>query len=155
MSPLHRRLRPREEEVTSKVIDGEAIIINLANGMYYSMDKVGGMIWEMVQGSHTLDEIVATIVARYDVLRGEAQADVERLTAELLQENLVAVSDHDLPLRENHELLQERKLPYEVPKLNRYSDLGDLLALDPPTPGLQEIVWKEPDDESPRPNERV
>jgi len=36
-------LRPNEEEVASKVMDGEAILINLSNGIYYSMDKVGGV----------------------------------------------------------------------------------------------------------------
>ena len=43
MLNLHHCFRPREEEIASKVIDGEAIIINLANGVYYSMDKVGAM----------------------------------------------------------------------------------------------------------------
>ncbi len=50
MLTLNDRLRPREEEVASKVIDGEAIIINLANGVYYSMDKVGALVWECTPG---------------------------------------------------------------------------------------------------------
>lgn len=31
---------------------------------------------------------------------------------------------------------QQEKVPYEIPKINIYRDLGDLLALDPPVPGL-------------------
>jgi hypothetical protein len=144
------RLRPNEQEVAAKVIDGEAIIINLANGIYYSMDKVGGLLWEMLAAGHKLEEVVATVTARYDVSPEQAQADVERLATELLQENLLLeANDAEAPRKITAQEGQQ-KLPYETPLLNTYRDMGDLLALDPPTPGLQEIAWKDPDDESSR-----
>ena len=34
-------LKPNSDGVASKIVDGEAILINLSNGMYYSMDAVG------------------------------------------------------------------------------------------------------------------
>jgi hypothetical protein len=43
---------------------------------------------------------------------------------------------------------QKDKLPYELPKLNIYRDMGDLLALDPPVPGLGDTPWKEPEESS-------
>ena len=58
MLRFDNRLQPRDEEVAAKVIEGEAILINLANGVYYSMEKVGGLIWEMIEGRHTLREMV-------------------------------------------------------------------------------------------------
>ena len=145
MLTLQHRLRDGEE-VAAKVIDGEAIIINLANGIYYSMDKVGGLIWEMLAGKYSLEEVIAAILARYDVSREQAQADVERLATELLQENLLLVStDGALPQQVSEQAFSQ-KLPYETPLLNIYRDMGDLLALDPPLPGFQEIAWKEPED---------
>ena len=84
MLTLHTRLRPNEEEVAAKVMDGEAIMINLSNGVYYSMDEVGRLIWEMIEGRYSLQEMVAEIMARYDVSPSRAQADVERLAAELV-----------------------------------------------------------------------
>jgi hypothetical protein len=142
MLTLQARFRPNEKEVAAKVLDGEAIIINLSNGIYYSMDKVGGFLWAMVAEGHSLEEILAAIVARYDVSLEQARADIERLAAELLQENVVLASDHAPPPREHPEPRQ--KVAYEWPQLNIYRDLGDLLALDPPMPGLEEIPWKEP-----------
>ena len=67
MLNLHDCFRPREEEVASKVIDGEAIIINLANGVYYSMDKVGALVWERVQAGYTLDDVIRAVTGAYDV----------------------------------------------------------------------------------------
>lgn len=142
MLSLQARFRPNEKEVAAKVLDGEAIIINLSNGIYYSMDKVGGVLWAMIAEGHSLEEILAAIVARYDVSPEQARADLERLAAELLQENVVLASDHAPPPREHPEPRQ--KLAYESPQLNIYRDMGDLLALDPPMPGLEEIPWKEP-----------
>jgi len=135
------------EEVAAKVIDGEAIIINLTNGIYYSLDKAGGIIWEMLEAGHCLAEVVEATTSRYDVSREQAQADVDRLATELLQENLLKVADDRTPPQKP--LVQEgqHKLPYETPTLNIYRDMGDLLALDPPTPGFQEIAWKEPKEE--------
>lgn len=149
MQALHHRLRPRGEEVTAKVIDGEAIIINLANGIYYSMDKVGGLIWDLVQGGYSLEEIIVAVTERYDVSREQVQADVQELVEELLRENLVSVSENGASV-EKRQLEQQEKCPYEVPKLNIYRDMGDLLALDPPTPGLGDTPWKDPEDESPK-----
>ena len=65
MLSLKDRLQPQGNQVAAKVMDGEAIIINLANGIYYSMDKVGGLIWEMIEAKHSLDEMITTIVVRY------------------------------------------------------------------------------------------
>jgi len=148
MLTLQSRLRLNENEVAAKVIDGEAIIINLANGIYYSMDKVGGEIWEMLAEGRSLEEVGAAVIARYNVTHEQAQADVERLATELLQENLLMAANdgglaQSLSVQES-----QQKLPYEAPSLNIYRDMGDLLALDPPTPGLQDIAWKDPDDES-------
>ena len=61
MLNLHDCFRPREEEVASKVIDGEAIIINLANGVYYSMDKVGALVWDLLQTGYSLDEVIVPL----------------------------------------------------------------------------------------------
>jgi hypothetical protein len=138
------RLSPNEAEVAAKVLDGEAIMINLSNGMYYSMDKAGGLIWEMIAAGHTLAEIADAILSRYDVSPEQAEADVQRLAGELIQENLVTVSDKPPSPAERQERGAGHRLPYEPPKLNIYRDMGDLLALDPPMPGLEEIPWKEP-----------
>jgi len=147
MIKIHNRLCPDKEEVAAKIMDGEAIIINLSTGVYYSMDNVGAVIWEMIEGGFNLEECVAAILERYDVSCKEALADVKRLVEELVEEKLVYVSDQEAPPQNKRRLTQQQKLPYESPKLNIYRDMGDLLALDPPTPGLKEIPWKESDDE--------
>ena len=139
------RLCPNVNEVAAKVMDGEAIMINIANGMYYSMDKVGGMIWGLIEGRHSAEEIVAEITAQYQVAPEQAQSDVDRLVAELLQENLILVSGDEAPIPKTLREESAQKHVYEPPNLNAYRDMAALLALDPPMPGVLESPWKEPE----------
>jgi Coenzyme PQQ synthesis protein D (PqqD) len=145
MVDRHARLRVAKD-VAAKVIDGEAVVLNLVNGMYYSTDGVGAAVWTLLDRAPTSDEIVDALVARYDVPDAEARADVERLVGELLRENLVVVGApaSDAPPRaEEHRV---PTAPYQSPVLNSYRDMGDLLALDPPMPDLEDLTWKESDE---------
>jgi hypothetical protein len=148
MLNLHHCFRPREEEVASKVIDGEAIIINLANGVYYSMDKVGALVWDRLQAGHTLDDVITAVTGSYDVPREQAESNVRDLVQELVQENLVVATENGAAAPLERAMEQQEKAPYDIPKLNIYRDMGDLLALDPPVPGLGDTPWKEPEESS-------
>jgi len=148
MVTLSDRLHPNNEDVGAQVIDGEAIIINLSNGMYYSLDNVGGKVWEMIEDGSSLAEMTEVITSLYKVPGEQVNADVERLVEELVKENLVTVSEEGPTRNEKPELEPQHIRPYDTPTLKIYRDMADLLALDPPTPGLQEIAWKEPESET-------
>jgi hypothetical protein len=142
MVSLESRLRCKGEDVVAKVMDGEAVIINLATGTYYSMADVGAAIWSMIESGRRLDEIVAALAQRYDMELSTIQADVLRLADELLREQLVVITEEaegDAAI-EPHDT---QKLPYSPPQLCLYRDMEDLLALDPPTPALADLPWKE------------
>jgi len=148
MLSLTQHVKPNSEEVAAKVMDGEAILINLSNGIYYSMDKVGAVVWELVEKNYSPEKMVAFIISRYEVETKQARGDVERLLKELVDEKLIleanGVTDGD---REQPEQ-SDAKERYEQPQLNIYRDMGDLLALDPPTPGLEATPWKAPGEEN-------
>ena len=146
MIPLNQALTPNPNGVAAEVIDGEAIIINLATGVYYSMDGVGGSIWQLIEGRCRLDQIVGAIEARYDAPREQVEADVRRVAEELFREELAAVSGSEPGSPAGQEFPLGEKGEYETPELKTYRDMGDLLALDPHLPGMREIPWKAPGD---------
>ena len=55
-----------EARIVSEIIDGEAIIVNLANGYYYSLDPPAAEIWAWLQAGWSIAEIVSVIQERYD-----------------------------------------------------------------------------------------
>jgi hypothetical protein len=138
--------RVREEEVAAKVIDGEAIIINLATGMYYSLTGTGGEAWALLESGRTLSEIAEHLSRRYGVPLGQAREDVERLAGDLIAEKLVEVRAAPGPVGATGAATSAEGTagPYAAPVLEAYRDMADLLALDPPMPGLQATGWQAP-----------
>lgn len=143
MISLTSRFAINTSEVAAKVLDGEAILINLSTGTYYSIDKAGCKIWEMIEKGCNQKEITEAITALYDVPTEKAKTDVASLISELITENLIVVTGQS-PSVANYQLPpSEQKLPYDQPKLNIYRDMTDLLALDPPMPKLDNAPWRD------------
>ena len=142
MVGLDDRLMPNALEVAAKVMDGEAILINLSNGMYYSMDGVGGLVWSLVEQGRSIGEIAAAVAEHYEVGEGEVRKDVARLAEELLVERLVLLDANAAASTQPVAAAGGQRMAYTPPVLNAYRDMGDLLALDPPMPGLEDIPWK-------------
>lgn len=136
------RVRPHADEVAAKVMDGEAILINLADGMYYSMDLAGGYVWTLIEKEASLDDIAASVSAHYDVDTAVARQDIERLVTQLLAAGLVVEASVADAAPVTPPAPVERRQAYQPPALNAYDDMAELLALDPPHPGMANTLSK-------------
>lgn len=130
------------QKIAAKVMDGEALIINLENGIYYSMNKVGGLIWTMIEQARSLDFIAGAVAASHDVPAAQARSDIDALAAQLVAEDLAVACDERKAGAADPET-PAKKQPYEAPVLNIYRDMEELFAIDPPMPGLQEMPQEE------------
>jgi hypothetical protein len=138
-----RFLKTNPDEVAAKVVQGEAIIINLATGVYYSMDAVGAAAWSLLEATGDVERTVESLVAAYDVDAARCRAEVERLVDELLAERLLLPGSSAVPGAVVPPAPGARQ-DWRPPALNVYRDMSDLMALDPPVPGLAPIPWNDP-----------
>jgi len=153
------------DRAAGDVIDGEAIIINLTTGAYYSLQGIGGEIWSMIAARRSTASMLDEIVAGYDVAEDDARNDLHAVLDELLAEELIVASRGDVPghpdrsegspssvvagdpspsprLRMTTGSTTGRaKQPYRKPQLEVFRDMEELLALDPPAPGMSRIGW--------------
>lgn len=83
----------KSDEVIVRVIDGETVLLDLNSGIYYSLDDVGGRIWELIDGEKPLSSIVAKIADEYDVAPEQALEDAVELMADLAGEGLTRTKD--------------------------------------------------------------
>ena len=79
----------RREGVAAQVVNGEAVLLNLESGEYFSLNPVGSRIWELCDGTRSAAEIVSVICDEYDVAEDVVTADTRELLDELEQEKLV------------------------------------------------------------------
>lgn len=132
-------LSANQQDIAAKIVDGEAILINLMSGLYYSMDKAGAFVWSLLAAGTTVDRMAEAVATRYGISQELARADLRPLVAELLAEGLVqpaegaaadaATAAPDLPSAE----------AYEAPRLQKYDDMAEMFALDPPLPELPAV----------------
>ncbi len=72
-------------------LEGEAVILNLADSVYYGLDGVGARIWELLREPRTAAELRDAVTAEYDVDADTAWNDLSGLLAELAERGLVKV----------------------------------------------------------------
>ena len=72
-----------------KMVHGEAVLLNPANGEYFGLNEVGSAIWQQMDGQKSLAEICKLLLAEYDVAPAVLEADMLELIGELLQKGLV------------------------------------------------------------------
>ena len=70
---------------------GEAVILNFKNGMYYGLDTIGALVWEMIQKSKSLKEIREHILELYDVNEEQFENDLKLLLKDLTENGLIEV----------------------------------------------------------------
>ncbi len=119
-----------------ETIDEEVVIINLDKGHYYSLDGSGAWIWKaLITGMPP-----GTIADTFDGDRDAIGATVGELVAELESEGLIVAADAEAAVGE----LEAPQAPFEPVKLQRYSDMEELLLLDP-IHEVDEQGWPHPD----------
>jgi hypothetical protein len=129
-------------EVAASLMDGEAVLINLSTGVYYSTDNVGAMIWQLADLGFSVEEIVDSVARRYGTPADRVRNDTRAFLQEMVDERII-LPGAGAEVRGVYQSEDGDGPPaYETPVLHVYRDMGDLLALDAPMPNMEEIPWK-------------
>lgn len=137
--------RTNSPTIISAVIDDEAVIMNLESGAYYSLRDCGSVIWQLVERGLTVSQVVDYMGRRYE---GEANSEeigraVQRLIAELVSEALIVARDEGESAPELPQAVGAAQEPFQEPQLEKFTDMADLLLLDP-IHEVDEMGWPRP-----------
>lgn len=125
-----RTLRVNRPEVIDENFQDEYVIVNLKSGTYYSLNKTGTFIWDMLAQNATRARILETMQNTFD---GDAQTIVlqaGKLLDELEQEQLIVSTDEAPQLTAASVNPGERRA-FSPPVLEKFTDMQALLLLDP------------------------
>lgn len=80
----------RNEQILVKRGAKESILLNPRTGEYYTLEEVGGRVWELCDGTRMVSEIISTIGEEFDAPIETVAADVTDLLQDLTNEHLVS-----------------------------------------------------------------
>jgi len=126
----HTRYRANEPRIVSENLDGQALIIDMGVGTYFSCDGVSSEAWAALTNGATPAELAAWLQREYGADAGSVDSDVARFVDALVADGVVV---------ERGELAVAAELfppsggsgPYDGLAVERFSDLADLILLDP------------------------
>ena len=142
----NQRFRINTPTVTHETIDGEAVIINLESGNYYSLIESGSLIWALLEKGASASEVQNLVQQAYQGNATDIDRSVQELLVQLQQENLIVPVDEAtavdltevLPAQNSDE-----KPSFSAPALNKFSDMKELLLLDP-IHDVDDAGWPKP-----------
>jgi hypothetical protein len=82
----------RSENAAFEVVAGEAILIRLDTGTYFSLNKIGTEFWEMLDGEQSIGDHAAVIAKRYEVDTPMVLADLLELAGKMADDDLVVTN---------------------------------------------------------------
>lgn len=78
-------------EQLSSDLDGETILLQMSSGLYYGLNEIGAVIWEMIQTPHQFQDIQEKLLETYEVAPEVCKQEVTKLVSELYEAGLVEV----------------------------------------------------------------
>ncbi len=83
----------RSDGVLSRVLDGEAVLLDTDGGAYFGLNAVGTRVWELIGKAGTTDAaLLDALLAEFDVARDVLAKDLADLLAGLQKRGLIKVS---------------------------------------------------------------
>lgn len=147
----HDVFRANGPQVIAENIDGEVVLVNLEKGIYYSTDQVGADLWDLIEAGRSVREMHEAICARYDADGGQIAMAMSSFLSELRKEELIVPAAS--PEEEGKRIEKRLETPptgvvmhkprFQPPTLNKYTDMRDMLLLDP-IHDVEESGWPVP-----------
>ena len=81
------------KDQSSCPLGDDTVILDLKAGLYFSLDNVGAMIWQLIQQPKSVKELREAILETYEVEREVCEHDLLALLRELATRNLVEIRD--------------------------------------------------------------
>jgi hypothetical protein len=145
---MEEYFRINSPKIVHEIVDGEAVIINLDLGHYYSADNVGAFIWEKIGNIASESEVVESVVRHYAGDKEQIEDAVRQFFTELKQDDLIITTTAQREVtsgsRSGGEDQESSCKPAFVPPvLVKYTDMEYLLLLDP-IHEVDESGWPHP-----------
>ena len=92
MEETTQRRPAHHPRTASRVFSGEAVIISPAENVIRMLNPTGSRIWELADGTRTVDAIATMLAAEYEVDPAHARQSTQNFVADLVAKSLLSWS---------------------------------------------------------------
>lgn len=89
---LMARIRPAAHALV-RLVQGEAVVLDLHTERYLGFNEVGTRIWELATAADRVADVLPALLAEFEVDEADLRRDVEGFVAALVDAGLVVVSE--------------------------------------------------------------
>lgn len=77
------------DDTVFRELDGEAVLLQLEEGMYFGLDAVGTRLWQLMAERRRLQDVFDAALQEFDVDPSTLERDLLALVAQLTEKKLV------------------------------------------------------------------
>jgi len=86
----------RQEQIIVQKRSKDVLLFNIDDGSYYALNEVGNRIWDLCDGTHTVEQLVRMLAKEYNATEEMIETDALELLEDLRSKNLVVDRSGDL-----------------------------------------------------------
>ena len=126
-----RYFQPNTPHVVYENFDDEFVLVHLVSGIYYSLSETASYLWECLKQGFPEKQILESVIE--STSRLEEAAAVKDFIDELVREDLIVLREQcdNQPSISTIPNPPWDKSAYRPPRMERFTDMQDLLLLDP------------------------
>jgi hypothetical protein len=79
------------EDLVSCELDGEVVLMSIANGSYFRIDEIGSRIWALLEEPRRVRDLCDQLMREFDVAREQCESDVLNFLNEMRADQLIEV----------------------------------------------------------------
>lgn len=77
------------EQVVTRQVGDETVLLNLESGTYFGLDPVGSRFLQLLEAESALTVVIARMLEEFEVSEAQLEADLLRLAEEMLASGLL------------------------------------------------------------------
>ena len=74
---------------------GEAIVLNMKSGVYFGMEQVAALIWDLIEKRRSVREIRDAIMKEYEVDSNTCEKDLKSFLDDLQSAGLIEIDNNE------------------------------------------------------------
>ena len=91
---LNKYVTKNNEKTAHRIIDGEAVVVNLADNTFHALNPVATFIWQQANGKTSVKEIAQKMRREFEVEWDTAEKDCLEFISELVNKGMLILSPH-------------------------------------------------------------